>query len=241
MVRCFASILGSFLLLSTASALAQTSPADRASQEQACLRPLLARLETAVRLLGESREQLQSSDSAARADAAAAVQSLEQRIYALTDSIRACLPGDASLEAREEVQELSGAAQRVGEQNAATEVVDENHSLGGHVRIAVGERVDGRGTARADSVRTAFRSLRARIGRCYERFLEHGSLQPMTAIVVFTVRARGTVGRVLVEGGSRGSFNQCLTGAVRRMRIPGGAVGGEARYAYTLRFGSESP
>ncbi len=104
----------------------------------------------------------------------------------------------------------------------------------------VGERVDGRGTVPADAIRRSVREVAGRFEQCYEGFLERGALQTGTAIVSFTVTGSGRVERTTVEQNTLrdARFASCLRSAASRIRIRSGASGGDARFAYTLRFGT---
>lgn len=212
----------------------------RASSALACLGPVQSQLTTHVRLLREAKQQLESRDAAVRADAARAVISLEQRLDDLGEALRACVPRSARLEPRVEVHERTGAEANVAERNAATQVVERDVALRRLVHVVVGERVDGRGNAPPDAVRRSVREVAGRLEQCYESFLERGALQTGTAILSFTVTGNGRVERTTVEQNTLRDtrFASCLRSAAGHMRIQSGASGGDARYAYTLRFGT---
>ncbi len=213
--------------------------AARASEAAACLAPLARRLEVTIQLLEDTRAQLRSSDAQVRRDAAAAVVSLEQRIDGLAEAIRGCVPRSARLETTTRVVDRQGVDARVGEQNAATQVIERDVPLVRDVHVVVAERVDGHGTVDPSLVRRAIRGVGSRLQQCYGRFLERGAFAPGQAIVAFTVTPSGGLQRVRVEGVTIDdrNFRRCLQSAASRMRIGGVALGGDARYAYTLRFG----
>lgn len=233
-----------FTLLAAQTARAQDpSPeeaASRADSALACLGPVQSQLNTHVRLLREAKEQLGSRDAAVRADAARAVISLEQRLDDLGEALRACVPRSARLETRVEVRERTGVEADVAERNAATQEVERDVALRRLVHVVVGERVDGRGTVPADAIRRSVREVAGRFEQCYEGFLERGALQTGTAIVSFTVTGSGRVERTTVEQNTLrdARFASCLRSAASRIRIRSGASGGDARFAYTLRFGT---
>lgn len=212
----------------------------RATAMERCLSPLIQQLQTTLALVREAKTQLRASDEQARRDAASAIVSLEQRVHALSEQLQGCAPSSAALEPTTRVQELTGTAARVATVNEATQVVERDVLLVANVRVLVGERVDGSGQASHDLVRRAVRSIGAPLQRCYSRMLENGALQSGEAIIAFTIRSSGGVARPRAEGVTIGgrSFRRCLQRAVAQIRVRGRASGGDARYAYTLRFGS---
>ena len=235
----FALVFASTLNHASAQTPSANAAATRATAAHRCLQPLVQRLEGTLRLLQETQAQLASSDERVREDAAAAVVSLEQRIAATAEAIQACVPDAARLEPQTRVQELQGAAAAVGQRNAATQVLERDVPLVRNVRVVVGERVDGHGQAPSDLVRRAVRGVGGELQRCYERFLERGALQPGQAVIAFTVTNGGRTIRPSVEGVTIDdrSFQRCLRSAAAHVRVSGGSSGGDARYAYTLRFG----
>ena len=212
---------------------------SRATAAESCLGPLLRRLNTTLTLIRESKAQLRASDARAREDAASAIVSLEQRVVQIGDAIRACVPQSARLQPSTRETALTGVAARVGQANAATQIIEQDVPLVANVRVVVGERVDGSGSLPADLVRRAIRSVGAELQRCYGRMLDHGALEAGQAIVAFTVTPSGRVDRPSVEGVTfeDAPFRRCLRRAAGRIRVAAGAQGGGARFAYTLHFG----
>lgn len=239
----FAIVASLIALHSTSNAQdLSTAEADsRASAAIDCLTPIQRRLTSHIQLLREAKAQLASSDGVARADAARAVVSLEQRVMALGEALRNCVPSSASLEPEVRVQDRTGSEAAVGERNDATPDIERDVALRRLVHVVVAERVDGAGQAPADTVRRAVRGIGDRLQRCYEQFLENGALQSGTAILSFTIDGRGRIVRPRVEQNTLrdSGFSSCLRQAARRMRANSGSVGGDARYSYTLRFGTE--
>ena len=234
------------LLLASASmqAKAQEPPGvseatSRATAMEQCLSPLIQQLQTTLALVREAKAQLRATDAQARSDAASTIVSLEQRVHSLNERLQACAPRSAALEPTTRVQELSGADARVATVNEATQVVERDVPLVANVRVLVGERVDGSGEASHELVRRAVRSIGAPLQRCYSRMLETGAFQAGEAIIAFTIRSSGGISRARAEGVTIGgrSFRRCLQRAASQIRVGGRATGGDARYAYTLRFG----
>ncbi|MFT5354446.1 MAG: hypothetical protein ACI9KE_001651 [Polyangiales bacterium] len=245
MRRCSTGLLCLVLTTLAVRAEAQEPPGiseatSRATAMERCLSPLIQQLQTNLALVREAKTQLRASDEQARGDAARAIVSLEQRVHALSEELQACAPRSAALEPTTRVQELTGAAARVATVNDATQMVERDVQLVANVRVLVGERVDGSGQASHDLVRRAVRSIGAPLQRCYSRMLENGALQAGEAIIAFTIRGSGGVNRAHAEGVTIGgpSFRRCLQRAAEQIRVSGRASGGDARYAYTLRFGS---
>ena len=214
----------------------------RAARALDCAQPLMARLQSALRLLREAQSQLNAAQAQARVDAARTIVTLEQRIDDVGEALRACVPHEARLEPRHQVRANTGNDARVAQENAATQVVQSAGSLTSNVHVVVGERVDGYGQMNASDVRSMVSRIGPRLDRCYGQLVERGALQTGQAIVAFTVDASGRVRRVRVEGAtiSDRRFQQCVRRAADRLRASATPAGGEVRFAYTLRFGPQS-
>ncbi|MEM9073287.1 MAG: AgmX/PglI C-terminal domain-containing protein [Myxococcota bacterium] len=228
----------------SSSALAQpdvSAARSRATQTIDCLRPLQSELRTTVQLLREARDQMNTSDAEARQDAARAVSALEQRLHRLAERIQSCVPEEASLEPRTVIQERTGSDARVGVENQATSETERGTALTRNVHVEVGERVDGHGSIAAAEVRRMVSRIGSRLDRCYGQLVERGALQTGTAILAFTVTPSGRIRRVTTErvtlGDSR--FHRCLRRAGQSIRASTAAMGGDVRFAYTLRFGPQ--
>jgi hypothetical protein len=138
------------------------------------------------------------------------------------------------------VEPEGAAAQAVSKPGSATEVLERDHQLTSHVRVQVGELVDGHGKARPSAVRDAVGQLGGRLERCYGRLLDRSALDEGHAILVFTITPGAQVEDVRVEDLQLGDgrFGSCLRSAARALRFATGAEGGEATYSYTLQFGA---
>ncbi len=236
------SLALALLALALPAAAAQDEPRaarERAARTLDCLQPLQRELNTTIQLLREARDQTGSADPRARADAAAAVRALEQRLHRLGEQLQRCVPPEASLRPRTVVQEPTGTEAAVATENRATTEIERDTQLAANVRVQVGERVDGYGTVAASEVRRMVAAIGSRLDRCYGELVERDALQSGTAILAFTVTPNGQIRRVTVEQPTLGDrrFVRCLRRAGQAIRATTAATGGDARFAYTLRFG----
>ena len=237
-----------FLLTLSMSALAFPAlaqpPADvagarsRAPSEIDCLQRQASALRDTLQLLQEARAQLDASQTDLREAAAHSVVSLEQRVVRIARDLKACVPNEAALETRTRVQENTGTAARVAQENPATQVIEENTRLGDYVRVVRGERVDGHGNVASSEVRRMFSRIGDRIQRCYGSYVDRNALEAGGAILSFTVTTSGRVRSVRVEQAmGDATFQRCLRHAGRAIRASTAATGGDVQFAYTLRFG----
>lgn len=215
------------------------SPSARAGQEIACLERGHRDLGEAIRLLREARTQMQSAQGEARADAERAVESLEQRVERITTALRACIP-ERTNRPIEEVRNPTGNDARVGEENAATETIEENQQMTPNIRVILAEKVDGHGRVDAQGVRSAVRYAASEFERCYSSLVGRGSLQSGRVFVTFTIDGDGRARDTSSEGTTLGNtrFRRCIGRAARSIRSSRPAVGGTATYTYTLHFGN---
>lgn len=225
----------------TAQDLGPTEARARAARAIDCLEPLLTRLTTTLRLLREAQAQLDAPGENARRDAAHAIVSLEQQIDDLGESLRSCVPHGSRLEPHHRVEGPSGADARVGHENPATHELERDVQLTTNVRVAIGERVDGHGSLPGQDVRRMVSRIGGRLESCYGELVDRGALQHGQLVLAFTVDASGRVQRVSVEAStiSNRRFQQCVERAGQSIAPGATPTGGDVRFAYTLRFGSD--
>ena len=237
-VLCAAFVLGSLSPIAAAQTPDASEARNRATRAVDCLERVQAQLNTAVGLLRDAARQTRSGDAAERNDAAAAVVSLEQRIATLSRSVKDCVPQEARLEPRTVVREHTGNEAAVASENSLP-AVDRNQRLSRNVLAIVGERVDGQGTVPDANVRSAIRDVAPRLERCYGRLVDRGALETGELVLAFTITTAGRIRDVTVEGAtiSNGGFQRCVASAGRRLRPGTIARGGNARFAYKLKFG----
>jgi len=251
-----------FVLPASSAAAQSTGDVDvnavqsRAARELSCLDRVSRRLQRKVELMRDAQKQMRRarSDSAARKDAARAVQALEDRVRELLDESAECIEEQAGGSAGTAERTEDGrrvvyvdpppdpTAEAVAHRNPATDVVQKNDRLSDNVEVERGEKVDGHGRVDQASVKTAVQAIAPRLEHCYGGLVSRGALERGTAILVFTVTPRGRVKKVGVEQARIGGpgFQRCLTAAGRRLRVRAGSRGGDATYSYTLRFGPAS-
>ena len=212
-----------FFLVLMLPALASAQQVDvagartRAPREIDCVQRQLSALRDAVQLLREAQAQLGASQNDLREAAAQSIVSLEQRIGRIADALKACVPDDA---VQTRVQEHTGANAAVGQENPATQVVEQGTQISTYVKVVRGERVDGHGSISATEVQRMFGRIGSRIERCYGSYVDRNALESGTAILSFTVTTSGRVrersgrasdGRLTLSAlpASRGSSNPC--------------------------------
>jgi len=224
--------------------------AARLQAEIDCLRLRRDELDRILRAIREASAQttaLGASD-AARRDARAAIESLEQRVFELDRDARRCRddrpifpasyvgPGTTVVQPRPDP-----AAQQIAQDRPSLDEIEHDAPLALGIRIATAAQVDGRGQVPAAQLRTAVRAIAGRLRQCYDRMLERGALTQGQLDLVFTVAADGRTSRVAVEGAGLPdpTLRQCVTRAGQAIRVAGGARGGQAQFSYTLRFAAE--
>ncbi|MEQ8459159.1 MAG: hypothetical protein RLO52_35400 [Sandaracinaceae bacterium] len=228
----------------TASERGQALASVRAFAD--CLERQHAEMSRIQRLIGESEAQRDRASGRVRQDAEAALEALIARAAAARRQTQECVraadipsPGTRVVE---RAPPPDPAADSVAQQGGTVRTVEENAALTSNIRVVRGEQVDGQGQLDASVVRSAVRGISSRLERCYDQYLERGSLQAQQLNLVFTVRGAGRASRVSVErsGFSDARFERCVRSAGGQLRVSRGASGGEAIYSYTLRFGREA-
>ena len=112
-------------------------------------------------------------------------------------------------------------------------------SLGDHVRVVRGERVDGTGTASDASVRTAVHGIGTRLARCYDAYVDRVGSTTGEVTVSFTINGTSRASHVSVEAGSRfdSGLHDCVEEAAREIRVSGAS--GRTEFSYTFSLGPE--
>ena len=212
----------------------------RSGRELACIEPLHERLGETLRLLREARSQMAMSRHGAQAQehAAQSARALEQRVRELTTEILACL--EAPAPAATSVV-LGGERHAAESENVVVPTIDEARPLTDHVRVILGQRVDGEGSVEASAVQDAVTAIGPRLDACYQRLVERGALERGQAFVSFAVNDRARVGRIRVEGVTLGSsgFERCVRAAANHLRVSAPSDRGITSFSYTIGFGPE--
>jgi len=208
-----------------------------------CLERQQTEMARVERLIRESEAQRDRSTGRVRQDAEAAIEALIARAAAAQRATRDCVraaeipsPGTRVVE---RAPPPDPAAESVAQQGGTVRTVEEDAALTSNIRVLRAEQVDGQGQLDASVIRAAVRGVTARLERCYDQYLERGSLQAQQLNLVFTVRGAGRASRVAVErsGFEDSRFERCVRSAGGAIRVSRGPSGGEAIYSYTLRFG----
>lgn len=219
-----------------ASALARVrSMASCAAREE-------AELTRVLRLIGESETQRdRARDAAARRDAERALDALIARAAGIQVRARACFRDDLPSPGTQVVVREpppDPAADSVAESGGTVRTVEEGAELTSNVRVVRGEQVDGEGRMDGAAVRSAVRGIARQLQRCYEGYLDRGSLAPAELDLVFAFHGtRASDIDIERSGFSDARFEQCVRQAARSLHTSRAPSGGEAMFSYRLRFG----
>ncbi len=200
-------------------------------------------LQRIVRLIGESETQRDHArDAAARRDAERALEALVARAAEIQGRARACLRNDLPSPGAEIVVReapADAAADSVAESGGTVRTVEEDAELTGNVRVVRGEQVDGEGRMDGAAVRSAVRAIGSQLQRCYESYLDRGSIAPRELDLVFAFHGSPRASDIDVErsGFSDARFEQCVRQAGRSLQASRAPSGGDAMFSYRLRFG----
>ncbi len=238
------------LSIPAVSAAQELSASDRAAAVgrvrtlASCIESRHQELQRVLTLLRESEQQRdRARDDAVRRDAERAIEALIARASDIQARARGCVSGESlpSPGTRVVVQDPppDPAADSVAESGGTVRTLEEDASLGSNLRVVRGEQVDGEGRIDASVVRSAVRSIASSLQRCYDDYLDRGSMTAHELDLVFTFRGAGTATSVDVErsGFDNARFEQCVRQAGRGIRASRGPSGGSAMFSYRLRFG----
>ena len=231
----------------TGRAMNQTEEiAERLGAELRCLTSKVEQLGQTRRLMQEALAQMSSrlATEADRRAAVDAIESLRQRAVRIDRETLACRQ-PASAEARSATPPegvvyveppRDPVLERVAQSNPATRVIEEDVVLGPHVRIVVGEQVDGQGRLEDGALRVAVHGIGGQLDRCYERMVDRGAFVRGRIILSFTVTPSGTIANVATESSTfhDRNFAECVRRAGQGIRRTAPALGGNATFSYTL-------
>ena len=200
-------------------------------------------LQRVMRLIvAAERQRDTAGDAAARRDAEAAIEALIVRVVRVQRGTRECL-GETLPETGVTVVERAPPPDPAADSVAGTEgslhLVERDAALAEYIHVVVGQQVDGSGRMAPHEVRSAVRRATGRLVRCYERYLDRGSMEPRNLDLVFTLSGSGRSRAVTVERSDfeQPSFERCVRAAGGSIRARRGPSGGSATYSYRLRFG----
>jgi hypothetical protein len=242
-------VLGVLLLPLSASAQApmsvsqRTAALERLRSRATCVRETHEDLTRLLNLVRESEEQRdRARDERARTDAERAIEALIARAASVQERARDCVGGEAlpstpSVIVRGPAPDPN--AESVGQDGNTVRTVEANAVLSESIQVVRGEQVDGHGRIEPSEIRAAIRRIVEPLDRCYDSYLDRGSIEARELELEFTVSPAGRVGGVNVARSSFGDarFETCVRTAARNLRVSRGPVGGEAIFGYQLRFG----
>lgn len=208
-----------------------------------CIHEHQTHLERLVRLIDEAEERRTSSDARIASDARESLVTLMIRAHEIREHLHRCvehahIPRPDTEDTRTEVESDSAADSLAGE-HGTVHTVESDASLGEHVRIVRGERVDGTGSASDAAVRSGVHAIGSRLGRCYDAYVDRVGTARGEIIVAFTLTDTGRASSVEVESGSRfdPALHDCAVTAAREIRVTGAS--GRSVYSYTFALGPE--
>lgn len=246
-IFCLTLLSSLMVLLATSASHASAQPMSAAQRNSAlsqvrtmanCVSRHNNDLQRVLRQIGQfERQRTQAHDTAARRDAEQAIDALIGQAADIQTAARQCVGGQALPRTMAHQAEDPGDSAVQGDQGTVR-VIEQNVGLTRRVRIVRAEQVDGHGQVSDSAVRSGVRSIGTRLERCYERYLNRGSLHSNSLHLVFRVMSNGRVSGVLVEQSSfhNASMDTCVRRAGGAMRLREGARGGDATFSYHLRF-----
>lgn len=209
-----------------------------------CIESRHQELQRVLTLVRESEQQRdRARDEAVRRDAERAIEALIARAHDIQQRARACVQGEdlPSPGTRVEVRDAQPdpTEESVSEAGGTVRAVETDAELAPNVRVVRGEQVDGEGRIEASDVRRAVRAIAPALGRCYDDYLDRGSMTAHELDLLFTFRSAGAATGIEVErsGFEDARFEQCVRQAARSLRASRAPSGGSAMFSYRLRFG----
>lgn len=231
----------------TARAQAPSSSSEavrRVWAMSACLGDQVSELERLLILITQAeRQRERSSGEAVRRDAELSLDALLQRAEAVREAARGCLESEQIVSLRPTTvvrpPPADPSADSVAETGGTVRETERQTQLAPGVLVVRGEQVDGQGSLSPGVVRTAVASVGPRLRRCYDRYLERGSLGARELELVFTFRGRGPATGVAIEESGFGdrAFEGCVRAAAGRLVSSASPSGGAVTYSYRFRFG----
>ncbi len=221
----------------------RASAVSRARELAGCIDRNHHEMQRVMRLMvAAERQRDTSGDPAARRDAEAAIEALIVRVVRVQRDARGCLgttlpePG-VSVTVRPPPPDP--AADSVASSEGSLRAIEHDAQLAQFIQVELAQQVDGAGRLDEHVVRTAVRRAAGRLERCYERYLDRGSMEARHLDLVFTFRGSGSARSVAVERSDFGdrTFERCVRSAGSSIRASRAPAGGSATYSYRLRFG----
>ncbi len=243
--------LSTALTLFSATAVAQQmSAAERASgvsrarELAGCLDAHHNEMQRILRLIvAAERQRDTSTEPAAQRDAEAAIEALLVRVASVQRGASECIgvrvptPGPTTVVVQPPPPDP--AADSVAGTAGSIPAIERDAVLAQYVVVVVGQQVDGRGSLDDADVRVAVRRAAGSLERCYEQYLDRGSMEPATLDLVFSFRGAGAAREVAIENShfDDATFERCVRTAGQQIRTSVPPRGGDAQYSYRLQFG----
>jgi len=218
-------------------------PVTEVRELERCITEHQTHLSRLVRLITEAEGRTSSSDEAVARDAREAITALVHRAHDVRAHLELCIreaqipSAHVETHTTHEAHAPGSPEDRVSEAGGTVQVVHPAESIGSHVRVVSGERVDGRGTVPHEDLR---RSVRTWIGtgvdRCYASFMDRASARSGEVEITFAA-VDGAIREVAVErmGPFDAAFRTCAVQAVSGMQL--NHTSGRSVFAYVLTVG----
>ncbi len=230
------------LLALAPSARAQDAAVTEVRELERCITEHQTHLTRLVHLITEAEGRTSSSDAAVARDAREAITALVQRAHDVRAHLERCIrdaqiPGPQTSTQVVRAEHAAGSTEAAVSQSGGT--VQEIHpaeSIGTHVRVVSGERVDGRGTVPHEDLRRAVRTTGSALDRCYGAYIDRAAAREGTVEMSFAA-VDGAIREVRVEnvGGFDAAFRTCAVQAVSAMQL--NHTSGRSVFAYVFAIG----
>ena len=224
----------------------RASAVSRAREIAGCIDRNHHEMQRVMRLMvAAERQRDAATDPAVRRDAEAAIEALIVRVVRVQRDARECLgtmlpePGVSVVE---QAPPPDPAADSVASTEGSLRAIERDARLADFIQVELAQQVDGAGRLDDHHVRAAVRRAVGRLERCYERYLDRGSMEARHLDLVFTLNGSGSARSVTVERSDfhDQTFERCVRSAGSSIRAPSAPRGGSAIYSYRLRFGRPS-
>lgn len=242
--------LALLLLAAGPAAAQQMTPAERATavsrarELAGCLDAHHNEMQRIMRLLvAAERQRDTAGDPAARRDAEAAIEALMIRVSSVQRGAQECVgvrvPTPPPNEVITRGPPPDPAADSVAGTGGSIQAIERDVALSQYILVVLGQQVDGRGAVDDADVRVAVRRATTGLERCYEQYLDRGSMEPATLDLVFTFRGAGPARNVAIENShfNDATFERCVRAAAGQIRASAAPRGGDAQFSYRLQFG----
>ncbi|MBN8615083.1 MAG: hypothetical protein J0L92_31085 [Deltaproteobacteria bacterium] len=233
--------LSSFLALAPTVRAQEAAAVTEVRELERCITEHQTHLSRLVHLITEAEGRTSSTDAAVARDAREAITALVQRAHDVRAHLERCvrdaqIPGPAGSQVVRQEHAAGSTEAAVSQSGGTVPEIHPAESIGSHVRVVRGERVDGRGTVPNEDLRRAVRSTGSALDRCYASYMDRASARTGNVEISFAA-VDGAIREARVEnvGGFDAAFRTCVTQAVSTMQL--NHTSGRSVFAYILAIG----